>query len=74
MEDLIPTELKMVSIMGEASNTLGVLIADVVVQPKEVRYAFFIIDGKPFYSIIIDKDSIHTNECVSSTLHQSLMF
>jgi hypothetical protein len=61
MEDLIPTELKMVSIMGEASNTLGVLIADV-------------IDGKPFYSIIIDKDSIHTNECVSSTLHQSLMF
>lgn len=46
IKDLIPTNIKMASFMGEASNAL--LVIKYVVGPKEVRSYFFIIDGKPF--------------------------
>lgn len=64
MEDLIPTNIKMASFMGETSNTQGVLIAHVVVGEKEVKFAFFVIDDKPSYSIFLVRDWIHTNECI----------
>lgn len=52
MEDLIPTNMKMASFTGEKSNAYGVLIADVAVGQKEVKSAFFVMDGKPSYSTL----------------------
>jgi hypothetical protein len=61
MKDLIPTSMKMASFMGASSNAMGVLLANVVVGRKELRYAFFVIDDKPSYSLIFDRDRIHVN-------------
>lgn len=68
-EDLIPTNMKMTSFMGDASHALGVLIADVIVRSKVTRSAFFVIEGKLLYVFILGEDWIHTSENVSSTLH-----
>jgi len=56
MEDLIPINRKVASFMGVTSNTLGTLIANIVMQPKEVRYGFFVIDNKPSYSVVLGRD------------------
>lgn len=64
MEDLIPTNKNMASFMGVASNALGVLVVDIVVETKEIRSTFFIIDEKPSYSVILGRNWIHTCECV----------
>jgi hypothetical protein len=55
MEDLISTNIKISSFVGVASNALVALTDDVVVGPKEVRFTFFVIDGKPSYSIILGR-------------------
>lgn len=59
MEDFIPTKMEMANFMGVASK-MGV--------------TFFVINGKPSYSIILGRDLIHNSECVPSTLDQRLMF
>jgi uncharacterized protein (DUF983 family) len=60
--------------MGIEANTLGILIVDVAMGPKEVKYAFFVTDDKPLYFVILGRDWMHTNKCVPSTLHLRLMF
>jgi len=72
--DLIPTNIKMASFMGEASNALLALIFDVVAGPKEVQSYFFIINDKPSYFVFLCKYRIHTSECISSRLYQRLIF
>jgi len=42
--------------MGDASNALGVLMADVVVRLKKVKSTFFGIDDKSSYLVIFDID------------------
>ena len=74
LEELIPTDMKMSNFRGEASTALGVLIAEVTIGPKSVKSAFFVVDGKPSYSVILGRDWIHTAQCVPSTLHQRLVF
>ena len=37
--------------MGVEANTLGILIADEAVGPKEVKYAFFVTNDKPLYYV-----------------------
>jgi hypothetical protein len=32
--------------------------------------AFFVVDVKGRYNVLLGRDWIHANECVSSTLHQ----
>ncbi|AES79855.2 hypothetical protein MTR_7g073420, partial [Medicago truncatula] len=53
IEELIPTNIKISSFVGVASNALVALSDDVVAGPKDVRFTFFVIDGKPSYSIIL---------------------
>jgi len=61
--------------LGDTSNALGFLISDVVVsKASQVCFFFFFIDDKLLYSFILDRDWIHTSECVVYTLHQRLMF
>ena len=74
LEELIPTNMKKFNFRGEASTALGVLIAEVTVGPKSVKSAFFVVDGKPSYSVILGRGWIHTAQCVPSKHHQRLMF
>lgn len=72
-EDLIPTNMTMTSLMGHASHALSVLTTDVTFGSKVPRSAFFVREGKSSYALIFGRDSIHTSECASSTLHQKVM-
>jgi hypothetical protein len=38
-----------------------------------VPTAFFVVDVKGRYNVLLGRDWIHTNECVPSTLHQCIM-
>jgi hypothetical protein len=38
-----------------------------------VPTTFFVVDVKGRYNVLLKRDWIHTNECVSSTLHQCVM-
>jgi hypothetical protein len=68
MEDLIPTNMKMVSYAGEKSNAYGILIANDEVGRKKVKSAFYFIDDKPSYSIFLGRDWIHTKELPSYSI------
>lgn len=63
-DDLIPTTMTMTSLMGHPSHALGVLVADVTVGLKITRSAFFVKEGKPSYTVVLDRDWIPTCECV----------
>jgi len=56
MDDLISTNMRIISFMGDASNALGVLMADVVARLKKVKSTFFGIDDKYSYLVIFDID------------------
>lgn len=66
--------MKMASFMGMTYKTLGELIIDEVVCPKEIMSTFIVLDGNDSYFIILSRYWIHTGEFVSSILHQRLMF
>jgi hypothetical protein len=38
-----------------------------------VPTAFFVVDVKERYNVLLGRDWIHANECVSSTLHQCVI-
>jgi hypothetical protein len=40
---------------------------------KTLLATFFVIDGKGSYSLLLDRDWIHANCCVQSTMHQCLI-
>ena len=40
---------------------------------KTLLTTFFIIDGKRSYNLLLGRDWIHANCCVSSTMHQCLI-
>jgi hypothetical protein len=44
-----------------------------MVGSKIMPTAFFVVDMKGCYNVLLRQDWIHTNECVSSTLHQCII-
>jgi hypothetical protein len=38
-----------------------------------VATTFFVVDVKGCYNVLLDRDWIHTNGCVTSTLHQCVI-
>lgn len=55
IEDLNSTNIKMVSFMEMAYNTLGVLIIEEMVHPQKARPIFIVIDGKPFKYVTLGR-------------------
>ena len=64
----------MFAFTGEASKTLGILPIDITIGSKTSLFAFFVIDSIANYNILLRRDWIHSNWCVSSSLHQFLLF
>ena len=58
----------------ELSKTLGILPIDVTIGSKIALYAYFVIDSTASYNILLGRDLIHANWCVSSSYHQFLLF
>jgi hypothetical protein len=51
----------------------GVISMELTVVSKSLATKFFIIEVQGNYSVILSRDWIHANRCVSSTLHQFLI-
>jgi hypothetical protein len=47
----------------------GVMSMELTVGSESFATAFFIVEVQGNYSVIFDRDWIHTNRCVPSTLH-----
>jgi hypothetical protein len=50
----------------------GVTFVELTIETKTL-VAFFVVDVEGNYSLILVRDWIHANQCVSSTLHQMLL-
>lgn len=61
--------MKNASFMGEALDALGIFVVKIIVEPKIVRSVFFVIDDKPTYYILFERDWIYTSQCLPSTKH-----
>ncbi|RZB66308.1 hypothetical protein D0Y65_042090 [Glycine soja] len=60
---------KIESFTGGATAALGVLVAKITIGPKTMYLAFFIVDAKPTYSVLLGRDWIHASQFLPSTLH-----
>ena len=46
---------------------------ELTIGSKTLLTTFYVIDGKGSYSLLLGRDWIHANYCVSSTMHQCLI-
>jgi hypothetical protein len=53
--------------------TVGSKSLATTVESKSLATTFFVVDGQGNYSVILGRDWIHANHCISSTLHQFLI-
>ena len=72
--DLIEMEVSVSAFTREISKTLGILHIDITVGSKTSLSAFFVINSTTTYNALLGRDWIHANWCVSSSLHQFLLF
>jgi hypothetical protein len=73
-EDLIKTNMMINDIGGgDPIGAKGVASMELTMGSKTLATAFFIIKVQGNYSIILGRDWIHANYCISSTLHQFLI-
>jgi hypothetical protein len=71
--DLKRTNLSLSGFAGDPMEAKGIIYNEVMVGSKTVPMAFFVVDVKGRYNVLLRRDWIHVNECVPSTLHQCVM-
>jgi hypothetical protein len=67
------TNLSLSDFASEPMEAKRIIYKEVTAGSKIVPMAFFVVDVKGCYSVLIGRDWIHANECVPSTLHQCVM-
>jgi hypothetical protein len=72
-DDLIKTNVTLRDFNGQASEAQGVLNVDLTVGSKTIPTSFFIVSSKSTYTVLLGRDWIHANCCISSTMHQCLI-
>ncbi|XP_073138879.1 uncharacterized protein [Henckelia pumila] len=72
--DLIPTEVSVTTFTGEATKTIGVFLAEVLVGSKASISAFFVVNSSANFQALLGRDWIHENHFIPSSMHQFLMF
>jgi hypothetical protein len=58
---------------GEAGDAKGFISNELTVGSKTVPMAFFVVDVKGRYNVLLGRDWIHANGCVPSTVHQCVI-
>jgi hypothetical protein len=71
--ELMKTNKRVSGFSGELSEAKGVISMKLTVGSKTVETAFFIVDIRGRYDILLGRDWIHANCCIPSTLHQCLI-
>jgi hypothetical protein len=68
--DLKHTNLSLSGFAGDPTEAKGIICMELTVGSKTIPTAFFVVDVKGRYNMLLGRDWIHANECVPSTLHQ----
>jgi hypothetical protein len=71
--ELMKTNMGLSGFSGELSEAKGVISMELTVGSKTMPTAFFVVDVKGRYNILLGRDWIHANCCIPSTLHQCLI-
>jgi hypothetical protein len=71
--DLKRTNLSLNSFAGDPTEAKGIICKELTVGSKIMHMAFFVVDVKGCYNVLVRRDWIHANECVPSTLHQCII-
>jgi hypothetical protein len=71
--DLTPTSIILNDFSGNPSDTKGCVHVDLMIGSKTLLTTFFVIEGKGAYSLLLERDWIHANCCIPSTMHQQLV-
>jgi hypothetical protein len=71
--ELMKTNMGLSGFSGELSEAKGVISMELTVGSKTLPTAFFVVDVKGRYNILLGRDWIHANCCIPSTLHQCLI-
>jgi len=72
-DDLTKTIMMLKDFEGVVSPALGALCVNLTIGSKTLPTAFFVINGKGSYSLLLCRDWIHANCCIPSTMHQCLI-
>jgi hypothetical protein len=70
---LIKTNVTLSDFNGQASKAQGVLNVDQTMGSKTIPTSYFIVSSKSTYTVLLGRDWIHANCCISSTMHQCLI-
>jgi len=68
--ELMKTNMGLTGFSGELSEARGIISMDLTVGSKTLPTAFFVVDVKGRYNVLLRRDWIHAKCCVPSTLHQ----
>jgi hypothetical protein len=71
--DLKCANLSLSGFAGDPTEGKGIICKGVTVGSKTVPMAFFMVDMKGRYNMLLGWDWIHANEYVPSTLHQCVI-
>jgi hypothetical protein len=73
-DELVKTNMTVSGVGGgEPMGAKGVISMELTVGSKTLATAFFVAETQGNFSLILGRDWIHANQCVSSTLHQFLI-
>ena len=71
--ELMKTNMALSGFSGELSEAKGIISMELTVRSKTLPTAFFVVDVKGRYNVLLGRDWIHANCCIPSTLHQCLI-
>jgi hypothetical protein len=71
--DLKRTDLSFSSFAGDPTEAKGIICMELTVGSKTVYTAFFVVDVKGRYNMLLGRDWIHANKCVLTTLHKCVI-
>jgi hypothetical protein len=72
-DELMKTNLMLNGVGGDPMEAWGVVSMELTVGSKSLVTAFYVIKVQGTYSVILGRDWIHANRCISSTFHQFLI-
>jgi hypothetical protein len=67
------TNLSLSDFAGDPTEVKGIICKELTVGSKIMPMAFFMVDVKGRYNVLLGQDWIHANGCVPSTLHQCVI-
>jgi hypothetical protein len=71
--DLKRTNLSLSGFVGDPTEAKGIIYKELTIGSKTMPTAFFVVDIKGRYNVLLGQDWIHANESVPSTLHQCII-